>query len=84
MLLESNASGIPVVVVKDKMNAACELIHEGVNGFISNFSEEKMAEKILIGIQKNLVMRDDCLDKAKTFDWNQIILKLEKFYENSI
>jgi glycosyltransferase involved in cell wall biosynthesis len=84
VVLESNASGIPVVVVKDKMNAACELIHEGVNGFISNFSEEKMAEKILIGIQKNLAMRDDCLDMAKTFDWNQIILKLEKFYENSI
>jgi glycosyltransferase involved in cell wall biosynthesis len=84
VVLESNASGIPVVVVKDKMNAACELIHEGVNGFISNFSEEKMAEKILIGIQKNLAMRDDCLNMAKTFDWNQIILKLEKFYENSI
>ncbi|MEM2276636.1 MAG: glycosyltransferase [Thermoproteota archaeon] len=36
--LEANACGIPVITVKHDRNATCDLIKNGVNGFICNLS----------------------------------------------
>ena len=84
VVLEANACGRPVVVINNKMNAACHLVDDGVNGFISNFSEEEMVTNILKGIQENEKMYDDCIRMAEKFDWNRIIPEIVELYNNSI
>lgn len=84
VVLEANACGIPVIVVKGPMNAACDLIEDGVNGFTSDFSEEDMARKIIDSIRRKEEMRGGCLEMTNKFEWNKIIIKLEKYYNNSL
>jgi glycosyltransferase involved in cell wall biosynthesis len=84
VVLEANACGRPVVVINNKMNAACHLVDDGVNGFISNFSEEEMVTNILKGIQENEKMHYDCIRMAEKFDWNRIIPEIVELYNNSI
>ncbi|MGB2841637.1 MAG: glycosyltransferase [Halobacteriota archaeon] len=49
--LEANACGLPVVTVNHKRNAACDFINTE-NGFICVLSEEDVAEKIIVAIDK--------------------------------
>lgn len=84
VVLEANACGLPVVVINHKMNAACDLITEDKNGFISSLSEKDIAEKIVDGINRKEEMTDDCVKNAKQYDWNEIINSLEKVYRNAI
>jgi L-malate glycosyltransferase len=84
VVIEANACGLPVVVVRDKMNAACDLIYEGLNGYISDFNHEDMADRIFKAITNKEEMNSECLKKAVQFDWNKIIPELEGFYSASI
>lgn len=83
VVLEANACGKPVVVVNNKMNAACRLVDDGVNGFISNFNVEDMVTKILEGIQEHENMHNDCIGMADKFDWNRIMPEIIELYSNS-
>jgi glycosyltransferase involved in cell wall biosynthesis len=84
VVLEANACGKPVVVIDNKMNAACHLVHEGVNGFITNMDEESMMTKILEGLSEYENMYPECVNMANKFDWNTIIPELVETYHNSM
>lgn len=75
--LEANACGLPVITVKHDMNAACDLVENGVNGFICNLSPKEISETILKAINKD--MRMGCRRIAANYDWNRIVELYEEF-----
>ncbi|MCE7698475.1 MAG: glycosyltransferase family 4 protein, partial [Methanobacterium paludis] len=81
VVLEANACKLPVIVIKHKMNAACDLINNGKNGFVVEPSDKDMAEKIIQGIKDKEKMKPHCTDFASQYDWDDIVGLLEKHYE---
>ncbi len=79
VVVEANASGLPVVVYEHEMNAARDLIDENVNGFIATDSND-MAEKIIMGMKRHDTMKDACVNSAKRYDWDGIVQTLEEVY----
>ncbi len=80
IVIEANACGLPVIVVNHKMNAATDLIINNENGFISEFSENDIADNIINIIYKKEEMEDICIKMAKRYDWEKIVDSLEDFY----
>ncbi|ALM76147.1 glycosyltransferase family 4 protein [Thermococcus barophilus] len=80
VVLEANASGLPVVTVNYEMNASRDLIIEGKNGFISNIDEKSFAEKVLTAIEKRRKMKNAAIDIASRYDWDEIVGGLERYY----
>jgi glycosyltransferase involved in cell wall biosynthesis len=77
VVLEANACGLPVVTVRHERNAACSLVEEGLNGFTCPVSPEKIAEKTLEAMGRN--MRQTCVNNASKYDWSNIIRLYEDF-----
>lgn len=77
--LEANACGLPVVTVKHRMNAACEFVRSGENGFICKLSAEDIAEKILEAF--NFRNTSKLIEMAKKYDWEKITDLVESYYE---
>ena len=84
VVVEANAIGIPAVVVEDPMNAACDLVEEGVNGFIANPTTDNLSKKIKLALDKGQSMREECLSHAQPYDWDHLTLILEDFYNEVI
>ena len=84
VVLEANASGLPVVAVKNPLNAATDLIDEGKNGFIAKASSTSIKNKIIIAIEHKDEMRKQSIEKAREYDWDRIIPLLEQFYQESL
>jgi glycosyltransferase involved in cell wall biosynthesis len=80
--LEANACGLPVVTVNHKMNAACDFIINGENGFICELSEEEIADKILRGLDERENMKRKCIESAKGYDWEEIVESIKSTYES--
>ena len=80
VVIESNACGIPVVVMDHEMNAAKDLVHEGVNGYKATLSPEDISDKIIKSIENKDKMKTSCIDSSKGYDWNKIVDDLEKVY----
>ena len=81
VVIEANACGLPVVVVKHRMNAASDLIINNKNGIVSDFSREGMAENIISMIDKKKEMQKDCIATSGEYDWDKIVDTLEEFYK---
>jgi glycosyltransferase involved in cell wall biosynthesis len=79
--LEANACGLPVVVVNHPMNAAAELVTNNQNGFIVEASEAALADGIISALKNKKKMQDACIEFARGYDWDEIVLKLEDFYQ---
>jgi len=81
--LEANACGLPVIAVKHEQSAVNEIVKDGINGFLVNLSDEDIEEKIL-EILKNETLREkmskNSVEIARRYDWNNIIIPLEKLY----
>ena len=80
VVIESNACGIPVVVMDHEMNAAKDLVHEGVNGYKAKLSPKDISDKIIKSIENKDKMKTSCIDSSKGYDWNKIVDDLEKVY----
>ena len=78
--LEANACGLPVVTVNHKRNAACDFIINNENGFISELSEDDVAEKIFMGLDKKEDMERRCIESARRYDWSEVVDLIETFY----
>jgi len=78
--LEANACGLPVVTVNHKMNAACDFINNDGNGFICELSEEEIAEKIFMALDKREGMKRKCVENARGYDWDNAVNLTESFY----
>ncbi|MBO3799020.1 MAG: glycosyltransferase family 4 protein [Thermoproteota archaeon] len=71
VVLEANACGLPVITVRHERNAACSLVEEGLNGFTCPVSPEKIAEKTLEAMGRD--MRQKCVSNASKYDWSSIV-----------
>lgn len=87
-VIEANACGIPAIVINHPENAAKDLVKEQFNGSLSKLSVTDLALKI-----ENILLIQDLSSNFKTqsnreankYDWQNIILDLEKCYSvNSI
>jgi glycosyltransferase involved in cell wall biosynthesis len=77
--LEANACGLPVVTVRHRMNAVCDLVTEET-GIACDLTEEGLNRAILKGLEESEAMRKRCMDKAKGYDWEGICDMAEKIY----
>ncbi|MCX8183389.1 MAG: glycosyltransferase family 4 protein [Crenarchaeota archaeon] len=82
VVLEANACGLPVVTVRHERNAACSLVEEGLNGFTCPVSPEKIAEKTMEAMERN--MRQECVHNASKYDWNSIVSLYEGFLKKGL
>jgi glycosyltransferase involved in cell wall biosynthesis len=83
VVIEANASGLPVVVVESSMNAAVDLVQDGINGFIASPNVEDLALKVIKAMKQKQQMREKCLDFAMEYDWDQIVPILENYYHKT-
>lgn len=79
--LEANACNIPVITTNGKDNATKYLISNGENGYVTQLTPEKIAEKI----QNILILRttknnNNQFNQVKNYDWNQISKTIERLY----
>jgi glycosyltransferase involved in cell wall biosynthesis len=84
VVIEAFACGVPVVTVKERYNASQGLVEDGVDGFTVPLDASSIAEavsKILQGGQCYEYMSKAASQKAKDYDWNEALLKLNNIYE---
>jgi glycosyltransferase involved in cell wall biosynthesis len=81
VVLEANACGLPVVVVRHPMNAAVDLVTNNQNGFIVEASQTALAEGILRGLKEKETMQDACVEFARGYNWDGIVRNLENYYQ---
>lgn len=81
--LEANACGLPVVTVRHKMNAVCDLV-TGRTGVVCEPSEEELATAILEEIDAGKDKRQKCIDLARSYDWDEISRLVEQIYEMGV
>lgn len=80
VVIEANASGIPVITIDNPMNAATKLIKES-NGLISEDDALILSDKINMILDNDLFIEDDCISFATNYDWNIITKKTKEFYK---
>jgi glycosyltransferase involved in cell wall biosynthesis len=76
--VEANAAGIPVITTSHEDNAAKDLIHEGVNGLLSETNPESVAEKIVEVLHTGESMNPRW--GIEQYDWQFVTKKLEKVF----
>ncbi len=84
VVIEANACGIPVVTVNHHMNAASDLVIDGVNGFKTQLETSDMASKIIKSIESHNEFRNNCIEMSRGYDWEIIVDSLENFYKTVI
>jgi len=86
VVLESLASGLPVVATK--IRGMSEFIVDNENGFlVEPMNSRELAEKILLVLGNDELRRrmsDNCLMRAKQYDWQEIVTRLESIYFDCI
>ncbi|OPX65150.1 MULTISPECIES: glycosyltransferase family 4 protein [unclassified Methanoregula] len=81
--LEALACGLPVVTVNHPDNAICDMITPET-GFIADLSEDDLAGKIRLALDRYPAMKDACMASAARYSWDQIIPRLEEYYQARI
>lgn len=84
VVVEANACGLPVVVVEGSMNAAVDLVNEGINGFITPANKNDMSIQINQALKEKDKLQGKCIEFAQQYDWNEIVSHLEDYYQKSI
>lgn len=82
VVLEANAAGLPVVVVRHEMNAAVDLVEDGKNGFVAEPTAYDLAEKIRLAIEQSSIMKHYAVEFAKRYDWERITYIAEAYYKH--
>jgi glycosyltransferase involved in cell wall biosynthesis len=81
VILEANASGLPVITIKDENNAAVNLIENGKNGMVCSLNEEDIAEKVNEILTVKRIVSKDCMDCAKQYDWDKNVDKIKGVFK---
>lgn len=79
VVLEANASGLPVVTIDHPENVARELIVEGKNGILTSLDENKMAQAIEQALQMKGT-KADYRPYAEKYNWDSLISKVLSAY----
>jgi len=82
VFLEANACGLPVVTIEHPQNAAGDLIINGENGYICDYTAEDLAFKINTAIDKSPDMKAECMMYAQKYDWDKIVDRIEIVYKS--
>ncbi len=86
-ILEANSCGLLAIIVKHEKNAAVGVVKDGYNGFIVDLSAEEIA-KMIIYLLKNenelINLKKNALEFAMRHDWDIIVRRLEKVYEEAL
>lgn len=82
-LLEANACGLPVVTVRSEMNAASDLVEDGLNGMVVDLSPEAVAGAILdlLKEEKHVGLSEPSRKVAERYDWSAVTDAMEREYE---
>jgi glycosyltransferase involved in cell wall biosynthesis len=80
--LEANACGLPVVTIRHPGNAICDLIVDGVNGYTCEFTEQDIAEKVLLAMNNVDDLRAKCKQFAQRYNMDKIVNMTESFYRD--
>ena len=84
VVIEANACGIPVVTVNHSMNAAVDLVLDGVNGYKTELEPNEIADKIVKSIESQKEFKNKCIEMSRGYDWEIIVDSLEKVYHKII
>lgn len=85
VVIEAFACGVPVVTVRAKYNAAQGLVDNGVDGFAVEPEDREIAKGIERIFVKNTTYKqvsEAAFRKAKKYDWNEVVGKIENSYED--
>jgi glycosyltransferase involved in cell wall biosynthesis len=83
VVIEAFACGVPVVTVKEKYNAAQELVKDGVDGFVVGLEEREIAEgveKILKNGNYYEEMATSAYHEAEKYEWDKVFEQLLLHY----
>ncbi|CAB50364.1 glycosyltransferase family 4 protein [Pyrococcus abyssi] len=81
IVLEANASGVPVITLDYPLNASRDLITHGYNGFISPPNPSSLAEYIELSLSLGKKFKRNCIKNARRYDWDNITQLTERLYE---
>lgn len=81
--LEANACGLPVVTVRHKMNAICDLVTKET-GLVCEPSKEGLAAAMLAEMGSEKDKRRRCIDMASRYDWEEISSLAEQIYTRGV
>lgn len=85
VVIEAQACGLPVVVIRHKWNASQELISEGENGLIAKNDPSDLAANIRM-LLADEALRTSISTKARSsaagFDWELLAKELENYYQS--
>jgi glycosyltransferase involved in cell wall biosynthesis len=80
--LEAMACGLPVVTVDHPGNAVCDLVEEGVTGYLCGLSAEEIAERTLFILQGGFHRKWGLRDRGERYAWDTIVSRLESLYKS--
>jgi glycosyltransferase involved in cell wall biosynthesis len=66
------------------MNAATDLVVEGVNGIKSGLKADDMAENIIKSLENSGKCKEKCIELSRKYDWDKIVDSLEKVYNDTV
>lgn len=74
-----------IVIVND-IEAFRNFVKDGENGFIADFSNPKEASELILNIRNKDLSKisKNAKEKAKEYDWKNIIKRIEKIYMNLV
>jgi len=81
--LEAMACGIPVVTVDHPQNAVRERVTPAT-GMVARPTAGDLGEKIRECLQDPLRFRQGCIDMAAAYDWETIVPRTERYYQEVI
>lgn len=87
VVLEANACGLPVIVVRNENNASTSLIAAGKNGFIVELNSEIFAKTIESLIENPVALERMSMEAqsfSSNYDWKRIASKFEAVYLQNI
>ncbi|GGL36223.1 glycosyl transferase family 1 [Halarchaeum grantii] len=86
-ILESNACGVPSIVVDHPENGSTAVVDDGVTGFVVDPTPEAIAdrvEEILADPNLQEQLSDGAREYGQAHDWSNIVTELEEVYLNTL
>jgi len=78
--IEANASGTPVLTANFAGNAAKDLIHDGVNGYVFEPTIEDLTASLQKALQELKKLESSTLNFVKAYDWDNLSHDLAGVY----
>lgn len=85
-IIEAMACGLPIVATR--VRGVSEIIEDGINGYLVDPKDPVQIARALLKILDNEYLRKEMSsnnrEEAKKYSWDEIAVKLEKTYQNTL